>query len=57
MIPSLMWVAQDARKRKKGFAVVVLCFFTFPYGILIWLLLRPDIPTELSEPVAGTETR
>ena len=46
LITSLMWVAGDARKRKKGFAVVMLCFFTWPIGILIWLFLRPDIPAE-----------
>jgi FtsH-binding integral membrane protein len=46
MIVSLMWVARDARKRKKGFAVVLLCLFTFPIGILIWLLLRPSVPAE-----------
>lgn len=43
MIASLMWVASDARKRKKGFAVVMLCFFTWPLGIFFWLLLRPSV--------------
>ena len=46
LILSLMWVARDARKRKKGFAVVLMCFLTFPFGILIWLLLRPGPPSE-----------
>lgn len=46
MIISLMWVARDARKRRKGFVVVLLCFITFPFGILIWLLLRPTPPAE-----------
>ena len=50
IIASLMWVARDARKRKQGFAIVVLCFFTWPFGILAWpfgilawLLLRPSL--------------
>ena len=46
MIVTLMWVARDARRRKKGFAVVMLCLFTFPLGVLGWLLLRPSIPVE-----------
>jgi hypothetical protein len=46
MIASLMWVARDARRRKKGSAVAILCFITFPFGILIWLLLRPSVPPE-----------
>jgi hypothetical protein len=41
MIASLCWVARDARKRKSGFSVVILCFLTWPFGILVWLLLRP----------------
>lgn len=46
LIPSLVWVARDDRRRKKGFAIVMLCLFTFPLGILLWLLLRPDIPLD-----------
>ena len=45
IISSLMWVAGDVRKRKKGFAVVMLCLFTWPLGIIIWLLVRPGVPS------------
>jgi hypothetical protein len=45
VITSLMWLAGDVRKRKKGFAVVLLCLFTWPLGILVWLLFRPDVFT------------
>ena len=44
IISTLKWVAGDARKRKQGFAVVVLCLLTWPLGIVAWLLLRPGVP-------------
>jgi hypothetical protein len=43
IIFSLKWVAGDARKRKQGFSVVVLCLLTWPFGIVAWLLLRPSV--------------
>jgi hypothetical protein len=41
MVASLIWVARDARKRRKGAIVVLLCLLTWPIGVFIWLLLRP----------------
>ena len=41
MIVSLRWVARDARKRRSSLSILILCFLTCPFGVLVWLLLRP----------------
>ena len=40
---SLQMLAQDAKKRgKPGFLIALLVLFTFPMGLLLWLLFRPE---------------
>ena len=46
MIAALLWVGGDARKRGCSGAVVVLCVWTGPIGLLLWFLLRPALKTD-----------
>lgn len=40
---SIQMIAKDARKRgKPGLLIALLVLFTFPMGLLLWLLLRPE---------------
>ena len=40
---SLFWAYGDAETRgRSGCLLVVLCFFFWPWVLLIWLLMRPD---------------
>ena len=40
---SLFWAYGDAEARgRSGCLLVVLCFFFWPWVLLIWVLLRPD---------------
>jgi len=43
LILSLGWVARDARKRGRGFSIVLLCLITFPIGPVLWLVIRPAL--------------
>jgi hypothetical protein len=42
----IVWVcAADARRRGKSpLLVVLLVFFSFPLGLILWLLFRPEPP-------------
>ena len=43
---SLFWAYGDAEARgRSGCLLVILCFFFWPWVLLIWLLLRPDKET------------
>jgi len=42
-IYSCIWAGSDAERRgKSGFLIGLLVFFTWPLGLLIWLLARPE---------------
>jgi hypothetical protein len=44
----LSWAARDAMERgKSGFLVGLLVFFTWPIGLLFWLVARPDAKAPL----------
>ena len=41
---SLVWVYRDAEARgKSGPLMAVLAWFTWPWGLLIWLVARPPV--------------
>ena len=48
LIWSLIWVYQDAEKRGKSgiLAAVTVFFMNWPFSMLLWLLFRPDLPSE-----------
>lgn len=53
LIGSCRWAAGDATARgKSGCLVGLLVFFTWPLGLLLWLIARPDTKarSELREP-------
>ena len=40
---SLIWVAKDAEARgKSGPLLALLVFFTWPIGLLVWVVARPE---------------
>jgi len=40
---SLVWVYEDAQNRKNmGCLICILVFLTWPLGLLLWVLLRPE---------------
>jgi hypothetical protein len=44
VIWSLVWVAKDAEARgKSGFLLAILMFFTWPIGLLVWVVARPEL--------------
>lgn len=43
---SIVWAAIDAVKRdRSGCLIGLLVFFTWPFGLLIWLIARPPRAT------------
>lgn len=43
------WAAADARLRGKSpWLVLIAVLFFFPWGLIAWLLFRPDPPNQLS---------
>jgi len=43
LLISMKMLAADARKRgKPAILVVLLAFASFPFGLLLWLVFRPD---------------
>ena len=52
MIANVVWGFRDGRRRgRSGILVAMLVLWTFPVGVLLWLLFRPDVveEPELSE--------
>jgi hypothetical protein len=48
----LVWAITDAKERNGSqWLAVILVFFAFPIGLLIWLMVRPRIPTPLERRV------
>ncbi|HEV7405416.1 MAG TPA: hypothetical protein VGO11_20905 [Chthoniobacteraceae bacterium] len=44
VIWSLVWVAKDAEARgKSGILLALLMFFTWPVGLLVWIVARPPL--------------
>jgi hypothetical protein len=44
MIANAVWGFRDGRRRgRSGILVAMLVLWTFPVGVLLWLLFRPDI--------------
>lgn len=43
-IASIIWAARDAKRRGKEPLLVVLlvALVPFPFGLIIWLVIRPD---------------
>ncbi len=40
----MIWVAKDAELRgKSGILLAVLIFFTWPLGLLVWVVARPEL--------------
>jgi hypothetical protein len=45
VIWSMIWVAKDAELRgKSGILLAFLMFFTWPLGLLVWVIARPELP-------------
>ena len=43
LVVAIHFIAVDARRRGKSpFLVVLLVFISFPLGMIIWLLFRPE---------------
>ncbi len=39
-----IWAFRDARRRGySGLLIAILVFWTFPLGIILWLILRPEL--------------
>lgn len=50
MVLVALWAIKDAmRRRKSPLLVVIAVVFFFPFGLIAWLLFRPNIPEHLSE--------
>ena len=47
---SIVWAFTDAAKRQKSGCLVALlvAFFVWPFGLLIWLIFRPNDSKEIS---------
>lgn len=44
LIANAVWGFRDGRRRgRSGTLVAMLVLWTFPLGVLLWLLFRPDI--------------
>src|SRR3954470_17066832 len=44
LIWSLVWVARDAEARgKSGALLALLIFFTWPIGLVVWVVARPEL--------------
>ena len=44
LIWSLIWVSKDAEARgKSGSLLAILVFFTWPIGLLVWMVARPEL--------------
>ena len=44
VIANGVWAFRDARRRgRSGILIGLLVFCTFPLGVILWLLARPDI--------------
>jgi hypothetical protein len=47
MIANVVWGFRDGRRRgRSGILVAMLVLWTFPMGVLLWLLFRPEIVEE-----------
>jgi hypothetical protein len=47
LIANVVWGFRDGRRRgRSGFLVAMLVLWTFPLGVLLWLLFRPGIVEE-----------
>ena len=47
MIANVVWGFRDGRRRgRSGILVAMLVLWTFPVGVLLWLLFRPDVVEE-----------
>ncbi|AOS46313.1 hypothetical protein Verru16b_03414 [Lacunisphaera limnophila] len=47
MIANAIWGFRDGRRRgRSGILVAMLVMWTFPLGVLLWLLFRPDLVGE-----------
>lgn len=47
MVANVVWGFRDGRRRgRSGILVAMLVLWTFPVGVLLWLLFRPDIVEE-----------
>jgi len=43
-VGAVVWAYRDARKRRRsGILVAVLVAMSFPWGLAIWLIARPNI--------------
>jgi hypothetical protein len=55
---SIQMIAKDARKRgKPGLLIALLVLFTFPMGLLLWLLFRPEPRDPDSQPFRLSDHR
>jgi len=44
VIANVVWAFLDAKKRgRSGILIALLVFWTFPLGVILWLILRPPI--------------
>ncbi len=53
-----IWVYKDAEKRGKSGALwLIITWFTFPLGLIIWLVVRPPIGGEPGQNPTGADRR
>lgn len=58
LIAYIRWIARDARSRGKSpLPVVLLAFISFPLGLLLWLVFRPDPVQPASRPLCLEDHR
>lgn len=53
-----IWVYKDAEKRGKSGALwLIIVWFTFPIGLIIWLVVRPPIGGESKQAASSSSER
>jgi hypothetical protein len=56
MIANIVWAFRDARSRgRSGVLIALLVLWTFPLGVILWLIFRPPLSDDLQQEPSSSD--